>query len=187
MANHFLAVMGENIKQAIHQYYDNSLENIGSWNSYTWYVMEYLAPFGIRSNCNLNQARPSLGPSINCPVKIVQMLSIPRRHSSSLHRQTPANAFLPSFTHGSFNRSFTTVMDFAPTFLEMAGVKMPPATTKKIAASPRNDAVTRQMTTFRGRDVHTIRGKSWLPYFARGQKVEEDDMWTIYSSNELVG
>lgn len=33
-----LAVLGENIKAAIHEYYDNSLENIGEWNSYTWWV-----------------------------------------------------------------------------------------------------------------------------------------------------
>lgn len=31
-----VAVMGDNIKRAIHQYYDNSYENIGAWNSYTW-------------------------------------------------------------------------------------------------------------------------------------------------------
>ena len=27
----------DNIKRAIHQYYDNSYDNIGSWNSFTWY------------------------------------------------------------------------------------------------------------------------------------------------------
>ncbi|CAH0057907.1 unnamed protein product [Clonostachys solani] len=163
-----IPVMGENIKQAIHQYYDNSLENIGSWNSYTW-----LGPLWAQASTapsRLFKCYPSQGGIlVPCVVK------------------PPANAFLPSFTHGSFNRSFTTVMDFAPTFLEMAGVKMPPATTQKIAAPPRKEAATRQMTTFRDRGVHTMRGKSWLPYFARGQKVEEDEMWTIYSSKEPVG
>lgn len=30
--------MGENIRNAIHKYYDNSYENIGAWNSFSWYV-----------------------------------------------------------------------------------------------------------------------------------------------------
>lgn len=30
------AVLGEKIKEAIHKYYDNSLDNIGAWNSFAW-------------------------------------------------------------------------------------------------------------------------------------------------------
>ena len=36
------AVMGDNIRRAIHQYYDNSYDNIGSWNSFTWFVAVFL-------------------------------------------------------------------------------------------------------------------------------------------------
>lgn len=93
----------------------------------------------------------------------------------------PANSFLPTITPGSFSHCFTTVMDFAPTFLEMAGIALPPAAAKK------QDAVTRQMTTFRGKEVHAMRGKSWIPYFSRGQKTEDDEMWNIHSSSEPVG
>lgn len=64
---------------------------------------------------------------------------------------------------------------------------MPPASKREKPAPPGKDAASRQMTTFRGRDVHIIRGKSWLPYFARGQKVEEDETWAIYSSSEPIG
>lgn len=99
----------------------------------------------------------------------------------------PANAFTHSFAPGSFNRSFTTVMDFAPTFLDLAGVSMPPASEKQVDAPPRKDSAARQMTTFRGADVHAIRGKSWMPLFAHGQKVEDDEMWAVHSSNEPVG
>ncbi|KAI0475151.1 alkaline-phosphatase-like protein [Xylariaceae sp. FL0804] len=33
-----MPVMGNNIVRAIHEYYDNSTENIGAYNSYTWYT-----------------------------------------------------------------------------------------------------------------------------------------------------
>lgn len=35
-ADDTVAIMGDNIVRAIHKYYDNSYDNIGSWNSYTW-------------------------------------------------------------------------------------------------------------------------------------------------------
>ncbi|CAI6039249.1 unnamed protein product [Clonostachys chloroleuca] len=143
-------VMGENIKQAIHQYYDNPLENIGSWNSYTW-----------------------LGP----------LWAQASTATSRLFKCYPSQGGI-LIIHDSDG--------FRSNLFEMAGVKMPPGTTKKIAASPRKDAVTRQMNTFRRRDVHTIRGKSWLPYFARGQKVEEDDIesgptfgWELFARGAL--
>lgn len=31
--------MGTNIKRAINQYYDNSYDNIGAFNSYAWLVL----------------------------------------------------------------------------------------------------------------------------------------------------
>jgi hypothetical protein len=31
--------MGDNITRAIHEFYDNTYDNIGSWNSFTWYVL----------------------------------------------------------------------------------------------------------------------------------------------------
>lgn len=31
-----IPVLGENIREAIEKYYDNSIENVGEWNSYTW-------------------------------------------------------------------------------------------------------------------------------------------------------
>lgn len=40
------AVMGENIKRAIHEYYDNSYDNIGAWNSFTWSVQYF---FGLNA------------------------------------------------------------------------------------------------------------------------------------------
>jgi arylsulfatase A-like enzyme len=99
----------------------------------------------------------------------------------------PVDRFLPSASPGGFNRSFATVMDFVPTFLEMAGISMPTAAMKKRIMPSENCTATSMMTTFRGRDVHSVRGKSWIPFFARGEKVEHDETWAIHSSSEPVG
>ena len=99
----------------------------------------------------------------------------------------PNDAFLPSFLPGSFNRSFTTVMDFTPTFLELAGVSLPPPTERTSTTTLGKDPAMRKMTTFRGRDVHAIRGKSWVPFFAAGGKIEDDVLWAIHPSSEPVG
>ncbi|KIX07461.1 uncharacterized protein Z518_02114 [Rhinocladiella mackenziei CBS 650.93] len=162
------AVMGDNIKRAIHQYYDNSYDNIGSWNSFTW-----LGPLWAQASTapsRLFKCFPSQGGIlVPCVVK------------------PPANTFLPSFSPGSFSRSFVTVMDFAPTFLELAGVALSPASERGKVAPLANDNATRKMTTFRGRDVHAIRGKSWVPFFAQGKKIEDGEMWAVHSSSEPVG
>ncbi|KAI1459667.1 alkaline-phosphatase-like protein [Annulohypoxylon moriforme] len=163
-----IPVMGDNIQRAIHQYYDNSYDNIGSWNSFTW-----LGPLWAQASTapsRLFKCFPSQGGIlVPCVVK------------------PPANAFLPSFSPGSFNRSFTTVMDFVPTFLELAGVSLPPASERRNVTPLHKDIATRKTTTFRGRDVHAIRGKSWVPHFGRGEKIEDDEMWSIHSSSEPVG
>ncbi len=31
--------MGDNIMRAIHEHYDNSYDNIGAYNSFTWYAV----------------------------------------------------------------------------------------------------------------------------------------------------
>lgn len=78
-------------------------------------------------------------------------------------------------------------MDFLPTFLDLAGVSLPPASERQTAAPLGKDTLPRKMTTFRGRDVHAIRGKSWVPFFSRGKKLEDNEMWAIHSSLEPVG
>ncbi|ETI27800.1 hypothetical protein G647_00249 [Cladophialophora carrionii CBS 160.54] len=162
-------VMGENIKRAIHQYYDNSYDNIGSWNSFTW-----LGPLWAQASTapsRLFKCFPSQGGIlVPCVIK------------------PPAQTFLPSFPPGSFSRSFATVMDFAPTFLELAGVSLPAPSDKESALPLGKGATTRKMTTFRGKDVHAMRGSSLAPLFLRGKPVEKDnDLWAIHSSSEPIG
>lgn len=43
------------------------------------------------------------------------------------------------------------------------------------------------MTRFRGKEVHAVRGKSWVPFFGRGESVEQDTTWEIHSSSEPIG
>ncbi|RBR26155.1 uncharacterized protein FIESC28_01046 [Fusarium coffeatum] len=147
-------VMGDNIKRAIHEYYDNSYENIGSWNSFTW-----LGPLwaqGSTAPSRLFKCFPSEGGIlVPCVAKF------------------PANTLSPSFKAGSLDRSFSTVMDFAPTFLDLAGVSLPSGSGIK--------------TSFRGRQVHSIRGKSWVPFYSHGKAAEDNQVWTIHSSTEPIG
>ncbi|KIW29059.1 uncharacterized protein PV07_04904 [Cladophialophora immunda] len=161
-------VMGDNIKRAIHQYYDNSYENIGSWNSFTW-----LGPLWAQASTapsRLFKCYPSQGGIlVPCVVK------------------PPAKSFLPSFSAGSFNRSFATVMDFVPTFLELAGASLPSPMERRKCECQGKDTAPRKMTTFRGRNVHAVRGKSWIPFFSRGKRAEDNEMWAIHSSSEPVG
>ncbi|KAJ5775488.1 alkaline-phosphatase-like protein [Penicillium nucicola] len=164
-----IPVMGENIMRAIHQYFDNSYDNIGSWNSFTW-----LGPLWAQASTapsRLFKGFPTQGGIlVPCVFK------------------PPANTFLPSFEPGSLNRSFTTVMDFLPTFLDMAGVSLPPAFEKGFDTfTGGKEQATRQMIKFRGKDVHAIRGKSWLPLFSQGKKVENNEIWHIHSSDEPIG
>lgn len=104
----------------------------------------------------------------------------------------PVGAFAaPAFVPGSLNRCFSTVMDFMPTFLDLAGIALPPAVEKDVVTKSSLGDITakRRMTTFRNRDVHAIRGKSLLPYFGRGEKSEDDPgaLWAIHASSEPIG
>ncbi|KAJ5120104.1 hypothetical protein N7448_010773 [Penicillium atrosanguineum] len=155
-----IPVMGNRIVNAIHEYYDNSYENLGSFDSFSW-----LGPLWAQASTapsRLFKSYPSQGGIlVPCVIK------------------PPTNTFLSSYTAGSFNRSFSTVMDFLPTFLDLAGAPAPPA----LETNPS----VRKMATFRGKEVHAIRGKSWVPLFTQGKKVEEEEMWHIHSSSEPVG
>ncbi|CAK7204034.1 hypothetical protein SEUCBS139899_006785 [Sporothrix eucalyptigena] len=162
-------VMGENIKQAIHKYYDNSYENIGAYNSYAW-----LGPLWAQASTapsRLFKCFPTEGGIlVPCVVK------------------PPVGAFSTNFAAGAINRAFSTIMDFAPTFLELAGITLPPAEAK-LMPTPLGDGTTvlRPMTTFRGRSVHAIRGTSWLPFFSGASPNTDDNTWAIHAPDEAVG
>ncbi|OCF32679.1 hypothetical protein I316_05600 [Kwoniella heveanensis BCC8398] len=104
-----IAVMGPKVQEAIHQYFDNSLENIGAWNSYTW-----LGPMWAQASTapsRLYKTFPSEGGIlVPCVVKLPEGQAYENK---------------PWWQKGGFNRSFSTCMDLYPTFLDMIGVSLP--------------------------------------------------------------
>lgn len=109
----------------LQKYYNNSLENLGNYDSFIWYgprwaqastaplrmYKSYTTEGGIRVPCVMK-----FPTSYNCPV--------------------PKNGI----TH-----KFSTIMDIAPTFLDMAGVSHP-------------------APTYQGREVVGMRGRSLVPW-----------------------
>ncbi|KAJ7495877.1 alkaline-phosphatase-like protein [Mycena galericulata] len=120
-------VLGKSIMDVIRKYYDNSLGNIGEYNSYVWYGPRW--------------AQASTAPS-----RLYKM------YSTEGGIKVPMILNFSPWTQKHGGRSlnaFATVMDIAPTILELAGIQHPG--TNKL---------------FRGRKVEALRGKSWLPFFS---------------------
>lgn len=68
---------------------------------------------------------------------------------------------------GSVLKTFATVMDLAPTILQLANIPHPTLTNSQ----------------FRGRDVEPIRGKSWVEYFENGIR-DPDSVDAIHTSDD---
>jgi arylsulfatase A-like enzyme len=134
-------VVNENIFDHIERYYDNSYENMGNKNSYIWYGPRW--------------ASAGMAP-----------LRLYKAFSSEGGIRVPFIIRYPPLTGsraGQLDRSFSTVMDIAPTFLELAGTQHPGS-------------------TYRGRSVVPMRGKSWLPYLLDPAKQK-----LIYDEDSFVG
>lgn len=95
----------------------------------------------------------------------------------------PQDQFLPEYSAGGFDRSFTTCMDYLPTFLDMAGITLPGLDSRK-------------KMTFRGKQVNAPLGHSWLPYFSKHKAIPSSgptkregtaETWSIYPSDKPVG
>lgn len=109
----------------------------------------------------------------------------------------PKNHFRQDFSAGGVNRSFTTCMDYAPTFLEMAGIPFTRADQNDTARDQLGEAheglngkpagKIAKTATHRGRPVYPHRGRSWVPYFSRGESAGLDEAFAIYPSDDAVG
>lgn len=123
-----LHVMGDQATMAdiIHAYYDNSLDNIGNFDSFAWYGPRWASAASAPSRGW--KCLPTEG-GIHCPCII----------------RYPAFNLAPS----AVTRKFTTVMDFLPTILELAGIQGP-------------------TDRFRDRDIVPVRGKSWAAHLSSG-------------------
>lgn len=111
----------------IEKHYDNSFENIGNANSFTWYG-PWWALAATAPSRSFKGWTTEGGIRCPCIVRYPPLLSGP--------------------TAGSISHEFATVMDLLPTCLDLAGVPHPGS-------------------EFRGRQVATPRGKSWVPYLAQ--------------------
>ncbi|KAL8377720.1 hypothetical protein RB595_008420 [Gaeumannomyces hyphopodioides] len=114
---------GVTMGELLERHYDNSLENIGNHDSFVWYGPQWAGAATAPSRAAKSHTTEG---GIRCPCIV--------RHPASV----------PAAGRGAVAPHFTSVMDLAPTVLELAGVAHP---------APR----------FRGRDVVAPRGKSWLP------------------------
>ncbi len=122
---------GAEVVAQIEKDFDNSLDNLGSRSSFIWY-----------------------GP------RWAQAATAPSR----LHKGFTAEGGIrvtgfvtwPGFARQQeIGTAFATVMDIAPTVLELAGVAHPG-------------------TSYRGRDVAPMRGRSWVPYLSGAAEMVHD-------------
>jgi len=132
--------------QHLQTYYDNSLENIGRGNSFVWYGPRWAQAATAPSR--LYKAFTTEG-GVRVPF-LAQFPTSCRTRSdgdSMTHgpvETTTSGSHITS-EQGSITHTFATVMDIAPTILEMAGVTHP-------------------APTYQGREVVPMRGRSMLPF-----------------------
>ncbi|OAP65748.1 hypothetical protein AYL99_01720 [Fonsecaea erecta] len=134
-------VVKENIFDHIDRYYDNSYENMGRYNSYIWYGPRW--------------ASAAMAP-----------LRLYKSFSSEGGIRVPFILRYPPLTSsraGQLDRSFATVMDIAPTLLQLADTHHPG-------------------TMYKGRPVVPVRGTSWVPYLSDPVKQQH-----IHGGDSVMG
>lgn len=143
-------VVHENIFDYIDRYYDNSLGNMGRKNSYVWYG-------------------PRWASAAMAPMRLYKCFS------SEGGIRVPFIMRYPPFTSsraGKIDRSFATVMDIAPTLLDLAGTLHPGA-------------------SYKGRSIVPMRGTSWVSYMSnpteRKHIHDEDSVtgWELFDRSAL--
>ncbi|KAJ3826629.1 alkaline-phosphatase-like protein [Lentinula raphanica] len=96
-------LMGNSILDIIKKYYDNSLENIGEYNSFVWYG-------------------PRWAQAATAPSRLYKM------YSTEGGIKVPMILKYPAWTKdrgGEVVNAFATVMDIMPTILDLAGIQHP--------------------------------------------------------------
>lgn len=102
------------------KYYDNSIENIGAYNSFVWYGPRW--------------AQAATAPS-----------RLYKAYTTEGGVRVPCITRYPGFRNKEIVDTFSTVMDIAPTILEMAGIRHP-------------------APNYKGREIVPMRGVSMLPW-----------------------
>ncbi|GAM86728.1 hypothetical protein ANO11243_047470 [Dothideomycetidae sp. 11243] len=118
-------VQGE-MMQHLQKYYDNSLANLGRGNSFIWYG-------------------PRWAQAATAPSRLYKAYTTEGGVRVPFVAQFPTSTPVPESAKGGISPAFATVMDLAPTILEMAGCAHP-------------------APTYQGRTVVHMRGASMLSY-----------------------
>ncbi|KAL0578679.1 hypothetical protein V5O48_003299 [Marasmius crinis-equi] len=137
-----IPTLGKDIMTVIQKHYDNSLDNVGEYNSFVWYG-------------------PRWAQAATAPSRLYKMFS------TEGGIRVPMIVNYPPWTQkhgGRLIDAFATVMDITPTVLDLAEVSHPG-------------------TTFRGRSVEKIRGKSWKDFF-ESSVVENSKPDSIHTSDD---
>lgn len=96
-------IFGNTVEKHLKKYYNNSLENIGNYDSYVWYG-------------------PRWAQAATAPSKLFKIFS----SEGGIHVPLIiSNPNIADELKGTINSKFTTVMDITPTLLELAGVPQP--------------------------------------------------------------
>ncbi|KAH7131503.1 alkaline-phosphatase-like protein [Dactylonectria estremocensis] len=123
--------------QHLKKYYNNSLDNLGNGDSFIWYGPRWAQVATAPSR--LYKAYTTEGG-----VRVPFLMK-------------PPSSFGQGIDGNSITHQFSTVMDLAPTILDMAGVNHP-------------------APTYRGREVVEMRGKSMVPYLQGTQpRIHDED------------
>jgi arylsulfatase A-like enzyme len=141
-----MPILGGLIAAEIEKHWDNSLDNAGAANSFIWYGPRWAQAATAPSR--LHKAFTTEGG-----IRVVGLVSWPGFD----RRQQIGTAF-------------STVMDIAPTVLELAGVAHPG-------------------TEYRGREVAPIRGRSLLPYLSGDAESVHDEAtatgWELFGRRAI--
>ncbi|KAI1182886.1 alkaline-phosphatase-like protein [Nemania serpens] len=130
-------IVQSNMLQHLQKYYNNHIDNLGNGDSFIWYGPRWAQAATAPSR--LYKAYTTEGG-----VRVPYMMK-------------PPVAFRGEIPGGSITHQFATVMDLAPTVLDMAGVTHP-------------------APTYQGREIVAMRGKSMAPYLAgQAETIHEKD------------
>jgi len=116
--------------QHLQRYYDNRLENLGRGNSFIWYG-------------------PRWAQAATAPSRLYKAFTTEGGVRVPFLAKFPTGFGGEEKKKGGITSAFSTVMDLAPTILEMAGVSHP---------SPDGKG------TYQGRPVVSMRGRSMVPF-----------------------
>lgn len=115
-----MPIIGPYFKERIRQFYDNSLDNLGRPNSYIWYG-------------------PRWAQAATAPSRLV------KTYTTQGGIRVPAFIHWPEARRQGVHGIFSTAMDIAPTFLELAGIEHP-------------------APSWQGREILPVRGRSLAPW-----------------------